>query len=57
MKSLISQRKKSVESLSCILNQIEDRISGLEDKVHVLEHADEDREKIKIGTQEGDWDR
>jgi arginine utilization protein RocB len=41
-KSLISQIKLSVEILSSRLKQIDDRISGLEDKTDVLEHEEEE---------------
>jgi predicted nucleic acid-binding Zn-ribbon protein len=43
MKSSIDQIKKknSVESFFSRLDQIKDRISELEDKLDVLEHADE----------------
>jgi hypothetical protein len=44
MKISISQLKKSVESHSSWLDQMEDRISGPEDKVHVIEKSI----KIKI---------
>jgi len=44
-KSLVSQIINAVESLSGRLDQIEDRISGLEDKAAILEHSNEDRGK------------
>jgi uncharacterized protein YdcH (DUF465 family) len=47
MKSSISktkQNKSLFESLSIRLDQIEDRISGLDDKVVPLQQADEDGE-------------
>jgi hypothetical protein len=46
IRSLISQIKNTVGIWSSRLDQI-DRILGLEDKVDVLEYADEDREKSK----------
>jgi hypothetical protein len=42
-----SNLKNSVESLSSGMDQIEVRLSGLEDKVDVLEHANTSREKYK----------
>jgi hypothetical protein len=47
MKSSISQIKNSVEILSSRLNQIKNRIRGLEDKVGLLQHLDEE-EKYKL---------
>jgi hypothetical protein len=44
--SSVSQIKNSVERF-IRLDQIEDRISGLEDKVDILEHSDEVVEKRK----------
>jgi hypothetical protein len=44
MKNSSSQIKTSVESLINTLDQDEDRISGLEDKIDELKHSDEDRE-------------
>jgi phage shock protein A len=47
MKSSLSQT--SAESLSSKLDQIEERISDLEDKIDVLKHTDENKErKIKV---------
>jgi hypothetical protein len=44
----VRQIKNSVESLSSRLDQIEDRIPGLKDKVDLLEYVNEDRgEKTK----------
>jgi hypothetical protein len=46
--SQYSRKKTQFESLSSRLEQIEDRISGHEDKVYVLEHSDEDKEKVQM---------
>jgi hypothetical protein len=42
-----SNEKNSVDSLFDRLDQIENRISGLEDKVDVAEQPDEEKGKIK----------
>jgi hypothetical protein len=47
MKSSVSKIKNIVESLSCRLDQIGDRISGLKDKADVLKYADEGKIKTK----------
>jgi prefoldin subunit 5 len=48
MKSSVSQIKNSAERLSSRLEQIEDRTSGYEDKIDVLEHEDEDKKTKEI---------
>jgi archaellum component FlaC len=46
MKTLISQIKHSVESLSSKLDQIKDRLSRFDDKINVLEHSDENKKEV-----------
>jgi hypothetical protein len=40
-----SQIKHSFKNLTKRLDQVEDRISGIENKVNELEHSDKDKEK------------
>jgi hypothetical protein len=46
MKSSISQIKNSLEILSCKLEQMENRMLGLEDKVDVFKKSHKDFKKI-----------
>jgi hypothetical protein len=46
MKSSMSQIQNSVESLCSRLDQMEDKTSGLEYKVDVVEKSDKDKGKI-----------
>jgi hypothetical protein len=46
MKIEETQIKTSWEYLTNMLNQVEDRISGLEDKVEQLEHSYKFKEKV-----------
>jgi TolA-binding protein len=47
MKSSVTQIQNSVENHSNRLNQVEDKILRLEDKIDVLINSDEDNEKDK----------
>jgi hypothetical protein len=48
MKRSVSQKKITVERFIRTLEQTEDLILGLEDKVDLLEHIDKDKEKTKF---------
>jgi hypothetical protein len=48
MKSFTRQIKNSLEGLYSRQDQTEERLSWLEDKIDILEHADGDKEKNKV---------